>query len=114
MISRSAVVAAVLLLLTFAGVARSANACAVGFDAKTSGFKLNPLLDSLTVLSAKPKTASDTCVLQVGDEILQVNQQPVPGARALDVRKYWKSLKTGAPVKFRVKRAGSVITVSGT
>lgn len=88
------------------------NACAVGFKPETSGFALNPILDKLTVTSAKPRSPSDTCMLAVGDEILQVNAQKVPGARALAVRKYWKSLASDAPVTFRVKRGGAILSVT--
>lgn len=91
--------------------ARADDSCAVGFKPDTSGFLLNPILDKLTVISVKPATPKDVCVLRIHDEILQVNQQPVPGARALAVMKYWKSLKDGAPITFRVRRAGSVLTL---
>jgi hypothetical protein len=90
---------------------RAESTCAVGFKPDTSGFALNPVLDKLTVTSAKPGKAGDVCALQVSDEILKVNQQPVPGSRALTVMKYWKSLKDGLAITFLVKRDGAVITV---
>ena len=88
------------------------NDCTIAFNPKTSGFMLNPILDKLTVSSARPKTPKDVCVLEVGDEILNVNQQPVVGARALAVQKYWKSLDPKAPIVFRVKRSGSVLMLT--
>lgn len=91
--------------------AHADNACAVGFQPDTSGFALNPKLDRLTVTSAKPTTPNDVCLLRVKDQILQVNEQLVPGARALTVMRYWKSLKEDAPIKFRVKRGDATITL---
>lgn len=87
------------------------TSCAVGFKPETSGFMLNPILDKLTVTSAKPVKAGDICPFLVDDEILKVNQQPVPGARALAVMRYWKSIKDGVAITFLVKRGSSVITL---
>lgn len=113
MVSRTvALIVFGVLLVNWQPAHAAGNDCSVGFNPKTSGFKLNPILDKLTVSSAKPITSKDTCVLQVGDEILHINQQPVVGARALAVQKYWKSLDPKAPVTFRVKRAGSVLVLT--
>ena len=98
--------AALAPLPVFAG-----NSCKVGFEPETSGFALNPMLDKLTVKSAKPGKPGDTCVLEAGDEILKVNEQPVQGARALKVMRYWKSLKDGATITFLVKRDGAIVTL---
>lgn len=100
------------LLIAWQPVHAVGNDCAVAFTPKLSGFKLNPVLDKLTVTSVKPKTTLDTCILHPGDEILRVNEQQVVGSRALAVQRYWKSLKPGAPITFRVQRAGSVITLT--
>ena len=100
---------AVLILCSHSVQAESS--CAVGFSPKTSGFRLNPILDKLTVTSAKPTSATDVCQLQVHDQILQVNDRSILGTRALAVMKYWKSLKEDAPITFRVRRAGTVVTV---
>lgn len=111
LISRAAAAIVAGAVLFGSQAARAENSCAVGFKPDTSGFPLNPVLDKLTVTSAIPTTPKDVCVLQVHDEILQVNQQRVPGARALAVMRYWKSLKDGTPVTFRVRRASSVLTL---
>ncbi|MEO6364643.1 MAG: hypothetical protein ABIO38_01120 [Luteimonas sp.] len=108
---KNGVVLAGLVLLFCPPTVQAADSCAVGFSPKTSGFALNPILDKLTVTSAKPATARDFCQLQVNDQILQVNDRPILGARALAVMKYWKSLKGDAPITFRVKRSGTVVTV---
>lgn len=92
-------------------VARAGDSCAVGFKPETSGFALNPMLDRLTVTSAKPGKTGDACPLLVDDEILKVNHLAVPGARALAVMRYWKSIKAGAAITFVVKRGGQVVTV---
>jgi S1-C subfamily serine protease len=91
--------------------ALAGNSCKVGFQPETSGFPLNPILDKLTVKSAEPGKPGDTCVLEVGDEILKVNEQPVQGARGLKVMRYWKSLKDGATITFVVKRDGAIVTL---
>lgn len=99
-------------LLAWQPATAAGNSCTVSFTPKLSGFKLNPVLDQLIVTSAKPMTASDTCVLQPGDEILRVNEQKIIGSRALAVQRYWKALKPGAPIAFQVRRAGSVLTLT--
>ena len=90
----------------------ASHACAVGFKPETSGFVLNPTLNKLTVTSSKLEKAGDTCLLHVNDEILQVNTQPVPGARALAVMRYWKGIPDGTATTFVVRREGSVIKVT--
>ena len=88
---------------------RAAESCSFGVAPETSGFKLNPILNKLVV--TKVSTPSDTCSLRVNDEILQLNQQAIPGKRALAVMKYWKSLPKDAPATFKVKRGNSVLTL---
>jgi hypothetical protein len=99
------------LIFLFSLVSLPANACAVGFKPDTSGFPLNPKLDRLTVTSAKPTKPNDVCLLHVDDQIVQVNEHPVPGARALALMAYWKSLGADTPIKFRIKRGDTIITV---
>ena len=91
---------------------RAENSCATGFEPKTSGFALNPILDKLTVTSARPAKAGDVCPLQRHDEIIKVNQQVVPGTRALTVMRYWKSIKEGSLVTYAIKRNGTVLTLT--
>ena len=86
----------------------SSRACAVGFKPETSGFALNPILTKLTVTSSKRQKTGDVCLLHVNDEILQVNTQPVPGARALTVMRYWKAIPDGAATTLIVRRDGAV------
>ena len=88
------------------------NNCAVAFTPKLSGFPLNPVLDQLTVASAKPKTSKDVCVLEPGDQIIRVNEQKVVGSRALAVQRYWKALKPDTSIILHVRRAGSVLTLT--
>jgi hypothetical protein len=90
----------------------STGACAVGFKPETSGFALNPILKKLTVTSSKLEKSGDVCVLHVNDEILQVNSQLVPGARALAVMRYWKAIPDGTAITFVVRRDGSVAKVT--
>lgn len=102
---------AVAALLSQASLAHAENSCSLSFEPTTSGFMLNPTLDRLVVTSAKASTKNDTCPLRERDEIVQVNQQRVPGQRALAVMKYWKSIKAGVPVTYHVKRGASMIVV---
>ena len=103
--------ASTILFSTLLVLPLSSHACAVGFKPETSGFALNPILNKLTVTSSKLQKAGDTCLLHVNDEILQVNSQPVPGARALAVMRYWKSIPDGASVTYVVRRDGAVTKV---
>lgn len=73
--------------------------------------KVNPTLDRLTVTSVEQVGPSDDCKLQVGDEILQVNDRKVPGSRALSLMKYWKALDKATPITFLVKRDGHIVAV---
>jgi hypothetical protein len=93
-------------------VSLSAQACAVGFRPETSGFVLNPILKKLTVASSKLERPGDVCLLRVNDEILQVNSQLVPGARALAVMKYWKAIPNGSAITFVVRRDGAVTKIT--
>ena len=89
------------------------NACgATGFEPTLSGFSLNPKLDKLTVTYAKPAKPGDVCPLQAKDEILQVNEQVVPGSRALAAMRYWKSIKEGSLITYKVKRNGTTLRLS--
>ena len=79
---------------------------------ETSGFVLNPILKKLTVASSKLEKPGDVCLLRVNDEILQVNSQLVPGARALAVMKYWKAIPNGSAITFVVRRDGAVTKIT--
>ena len=98
-------------LLSLPSLVRADNSCSLAFEPTTSGFMLNPILDRLVVTSAKASTKNDLCPLRERDEIVQVNQQRVPGQRALAVMKYWKSIKAGVPVTYHVKRGASMLVV---
>ena len=100
-----------ILFGTLMALPLSSHACAVGFKPETSGFPLNPILKKLTVTSSKLEKTGDTCLLRVNDEILQVNSQAVPGARALAVMRYWKAIPDGSSVAFVVRRAGVITKV---
>jgi hypothetical protein len=109
MIARTALM---VLFGTLMALPISSHACAVGFKPETSGFVLNPILNKLTVTSSKSEKAGDTCLLHVNDEILQVNTQPVPGARALAVMRYWKAIPDGAATTLMVRRNGAVLKIT--
>jgi hypothetical protein len=75
---------------------------------ETSGFFLNPVLDRVIVA----KATGAGCKLLVDDEILQLNDQVIPGQRARTVMSYWKSLGKDVPRIFKVRRDGSILAVS--
>ena len=109
MIARTA---SALLFSVLVALPTSGHACALGFKPETSGFALNPILNKLTVTDSKVEKPGDTCSLHVNDEILRVNSMSVPGARALAVMRYWKSLPKETIYTFIVRRAGVVTTVT--
>jgi hypothetical protein len=100
-----------LLFVTLIALPPSSRACSVGYKPETSGFALNPTLTKLTVTSSKLDKAGDTCLLRVNDEILQVNSQVVPSARALAVMRYWKAIPDGSSIAFVIRRAGVITKV---
>lgn len=106
-----AVVAVVLLCA--ASVATAAEPCKLALKVASSGFMLNPTVQSVTVASSTPRTPGAPCTLKAGDEILKINQQTVPGARATAVKAAWAAVKDGPPATLRIRRAGAVMTVAG-
>lgn len=69
------------------------------------------LIDKLIVTSAKSVSPDKTCSLAIGDEIVQVNQQLVPGQRALKVMRVFNGIKDGALCTLKVRRGNSTVTV---
>lgn len=49
------------------------------------------------------------CPFLAGDELLQINEQVVPGRRAREVMKYWESLSKGMRLDFSIRRDGEVM-----
>lgn len=94
-----------------AAPAVSAWACQLSLKPETTGFFLNPTLQKVSVVKAV-SGADKPCTLLVGDELLQVNDRMIPGAKARDVMAYWKGLPKGSNPTFKVRRAGTVLTVA--
>ena len=90
----------------------SAQACQLSLKPQTSGFFLNPTLEKVVVANAVAGP-DKPCKLQVGDELLQVNDRVLPGAKAKEVMAYWKGLPKGSKSSFKVRRAGVVLMVGG-
>ncbi len=86
--------------------------CKVKLEPTTSGFFLSPTLEKVLVHKVTPRVPGQTCVMMVGDELLEVNERVIPGSKAKEVMKYWKSLPEHSPVTFKVRREGSVIIVT--
>ena len=92
--------------------ALSAHACTLSLKPETSGFFLNPVLEKVVVVKTAP-SADSPCTLLVGDELLQVNDRVIPGAKAKEIMAYWRALPTGSTPIFKVRRGSEVLTVAG-
>jgi hypothetical protein len=99
--------AAVLLV----AAACPAHACKLALQSKTSGFFLSPTLEKVVVAKVTPSPGKP-CSLMAGDELLQVNDRAIPGAKAKDIMAYWKGLPEGSKPTFKVRRAGKVVTIA--
>lgn len=86
--------------------------CDIALKPSYRGFPLNPLVEKVVISRVTPKRAGAVCPVRAGDEILQVNSQRVPGARALKVLSYWRSLKKGVPRHYRIRRGGREISLT--
>lgn len=67
--------------------AHAAEKAWYGFHIKpeTSGFPLNPVVESVVIDKIKPGSPAAAKQIAVGDEILEADGKPVPGARALQL-----------------------------
>jgi hypothetical protein len=108
--SRSAIVL-MLVALFFIGPAYAGGSCSLSLRPETSGFFLNPVLEKVVIAKAVPTAPGIGCPLMANDEILQVNDQVIPGQRANKVMGYWKALKADSPRVFKVRRAGAILSV---
>ncbi len=100
-----------LLAVALMGSAFSAQACRLSLKPETSGFVLSPTLQKLVVEKAVP-SPDKPCGLVAGDELLQVNDRVIPGAKAKEVMAYWKGLPKGSTTTFKVLRDGVTLTVA--
>ena len=99
-------------LLLSSSLAWAESACSFGVEPEMSGFPLNPIIDKLTVASAKPSAPDKSCSLMVGDQIVEINSHLIPGARALKVRGYFKQIKGGETYTLKVKRGNKFVLFS--
>ncbi len=104
--ARLAMIAAIAFTSAHAG-----TGCELTLKPTTSGFFLNPTLEKVTVLKATPGAPGKPCLLIADDELLQINDQVIPGRKAKEVMGYWKALPSGTARTFKVRRADSVVTV---
>ncbi len=89
----------------------AADACKLSLRNTTSGFFLNPTLKKVVVAKASARSPEKPCLLLANDELLQINDRTIPGAKAKDLLAYWKSIPDGSERTFKVRRAGSVISI---
>jgi hypothetical protein len=87
--------------------------CELTLEPTTSGFFLNPRLEKVIVRKVSPSTPGEPCPIMANDELLQVNDQVIPGRGAKEVMAYWKALPKGSTPTFKIRRGGSVISVVG-
>ncbi|HEV2539514.1 MAG TPA: PDZ domain-containing protein [Frateuria sp.] len=109
--STALLVYATLLMGLVAGPAHASGNCKLALEPTTRGFFLNPTLEKVVVAKATPTTPGKPCVLQAGDELLQVNDQVISGANAKQVMAYWKGLPKDSERTFKVRRAGAILTL---
>ena len=91
--------------------AQAGGGCELTLKPTTSGFFLSPTLEKVTVLKVTPGAPEQPCLLMANDELLQINGQVIPGRKAKEVMGYWKALPKSTARIFKVRRAGSVISV---
>src|ERR1700682_4925415 len=80
--------AATIALLFVASLATARGERAwYGFHVKpeTSGFPLNPIVDSVKIDDIKRGSVAETKKIRIGDEILEAEGRTIPGARALSL-----------------------------
>lgn len=95
--------------LLAAGSAHAGTVCELRLKPETSWFFLNPTLEKVTVVEATAVDVDRPCPFLAGDELLQINEQVVPGRRAREVMKYWESLSKGMRLDFSIRRDGEVM-----
>ncbi len=87
------------------------SGCQLSLKPSTSGFFLNPTIEKVLVVKATSKNPERPCRLLANDELLQINERVIPGAKAKDVMAYWHSLPKGTQRIFKVRRAGTVVSI---
>lgn len=85
--------------------------CSVGLATKTSGFKLNPTLEKITVSKVVRGANAKPCKLQVGDEIVQINDRVVKGSKAISMLNYANGIKGKDGITYRVRRGTETLTI---
>ncbi len=78
--------------------------CNIDIKPHFRGLSLNPVVEKVVVTGVRPSRPGAYCPARIGDEILQVNQQVVPGQRAYRVLRFWRGLKKGVPRTYRIRR----------
>lgn len=94
-----------------AGSAHAGTRCELTLKPETSGFFMSPTIDSLTVVEAADLDPETPCMFLAGDELLQINEQVIPGRKAREVMKYWESVPEDATLNFSIRRDEQVIPI---
>lgn len=103
-------IVAVLVLCLLLPASAWAAECNIEIEPHFRGFGLNPVVEKVVITSVRPARSGAYCPARVGDEILQVNQQAVPGKRAYAVLRFWRSLRKGTPRTYRISRGEQVLS----
>lgn len=73
---------------------------------------VNPTIGKLTVSGVTKGSPADVAGLKQGDEIIEVNGKPAVGAPASELAGSIKGTKSGAHLRFKVRRSdGTLATV---
>lgn len=82
----------------------------VAYTVHANGF-FNPTIESITIASVRPDSPASEVQLGVGDEVLAVDDHPVSGTKARDLRALM-SKSVGEVVHLSLKRAtGELYTI---
>ncbi len=99
------------LTLVAPGHADAAARCRISVKIEAGGFPLSQTIRRARGANGVRPPAREACELRVGDEIVQIDAQPVEGQKARTVDGYLRALSDAAPRVFKVRREGRVTAI---
>lgn len=109
-VARSALLLLSLLAVSHA-TAEDGGACQARTRHALGGFFANPSIAHVTIDQVAAPAPGQACKLQVGDEILKINDRQVKGGNALGVLRYIRGIKPGEPKVYTVRRGGQTLVI---
>lgn len=104
-----------LLLLSLLAVsqanAEDGGACQAKTRHALRGFFANPSIAHVTIDHVAAAAPGQSCKLQVGDEILKINDRQVKGGNALGVLRYIKGIQPSDPKVYTVRRGAQTLVI---